>query len=394
MTTRNNVFRVRFAVICLVAAATANSASADLFSVTDLGDLAGGTNFSQAHGINDAGQVVGYSRASTGDRAFLWDNGVLTDLGDLPSGDNVSRAYDINNSGQIAGYSGTINGSFQSVDRAVLWQSNGSMVDLGDLPGGADYSRAFSINAAGQVAGQSRTDFANLGLNIMHAFRWDSGSGMTDLGDLSIGEKFSSAAAINNAGDVVGESKNSVDDRGFLWTETDGISDVGVLADGVNSYARDINDKGEIVGRSDTIPNGLQSAFLRESDGTMVELADLPGGSDGGSAWAINELSQIVGSSSGANGLRAVLWENGSVFDLNDMVDASGAGWTLTRATDINESGQIVGYGTINGATHGFLLSAAAVPEPSSLLLLCTASGGMIVSRLLRRKKKSRAPSA
>jgi probable HAF family extracellular repeat protein len=52
--------------------------------MTDLGDLPGGSDYSYANGINAAGQVVGFSDASTGDRAFLWQNGSMTNLGDLP----------------------------------------------------------------------------------------------------------------------------------------------------------------------------------------------------------------------------------------------------------------------------------------------------------------------
>ena len=33
------------------------------------------------------------------------------------------------------------------------------------------------------------------------------------------------------------------------------------------------------------------------------------------------------------------------------------AGWLLTEATDVNDSGQIVGYGLRRGELHGFLLS-------------------------------------
>jgi hypothetical protein len=43
------------------------------------------------------------------------------------------------------------------------------------------------------------------------------------------------------------------------------------------------------------------------------------------------------------------------VRDLNDLVDPQ-AGWTLIFARDINDSGQVVGYGEFNGERRGFIL--------------------------------------
>jgi probable HAF family extracellular repeat protein len=44
------------------------------------------------------------------------------------------------------------------------------------------------------------------------------------------------------------------------------------------------------------------------------------------------------------------------MMDLNDLIPG-GSGWTLIEAASIDGSGQIVGFGTINGQTHAFLLT-------------------------------------
>jgi len=121
------------------------------WTLTDLGDLPGGSDYSVANGINAAGQVVGHSTPSTGTRAFLWQNGGMTNLGDLPGGSDASRANGINAAGQVVGYSNASTGS-----RAFLWQ-NGVMSDLNSFNGvagsGFTMQEAKAINDLGQVVG-------------------------------------------------------------------------------------------------------------------------------------------------------------------------------------------------------------------------------------------------
>ncbi len=80
------------------------------YIITDLGTLGG--SFIHTSGINNSGQVVGWSASGT----FLYSGGVMSDLSNLfPTGTgwSIDAAYDIpfsiNDSGQIAGI-GTING--------------------------------------------------------------------------------------------------------------------------------------------------------------------------------------------------------------------------------------------------------------------------------------------
>src|SRR5439155_1010051 len=49
------------------------------------------------------------------------------------------------------------------------------------------------------------------------------------------------------------------------------------------------------------------------------------------------------------------LWDNGTRTDLNTQIDPS-SGWVLTATADINDSGLIVGTGTLQGVQHCFLL--------------------------------------
>ena len=51
-----------------------------------------------------------------------------------------------------------------------------------------------------------------------------------------------------------------------------------------------------------------------------------------------------------------VAWFGSVMSDLNSLLPAA-SGWTLTTATGINAGDQIVGSGTIGGATHAFLMT-------------------------------------
>ncbi|MBX7074793.1 MAG: hypothetical protein K1X71_16755 [Pirellulales bacterium] len=330
------------------------AARAAIYTVQDLGDLPGELDTSFALGMNDLGQVVGYSYTPS-DHAFLWTSGSgMQDIGYLPGGGGAgySRAWDINNLGQVAGESAAATGN-----RAFLWTSGDGMQNLGDLPGGGDSSIALGINDAGQVVGYSRAATGD------RAFLWTSGGGMQNLGDLPGGGDSSAAFGINNSGQVVGYSVAPTGGRATLWTSGGGMQDLGDLPGGTDlSFAQAINDAGQVVGYSSAAAGNR--AFLWTSGGGMQNLGDLPGGSDLSSAYGINEAGQVVGVSNAATGDRAFLWEGGvGMQDINGLLDGSGAGWTLRNAWDINAQGQIVGLG-INpqGEGHAYLLTVNQPP--------------------------------
>jgi probable HAF family extracellular repeat protein len=272
----------------------------DSGSLTDLGSLGG--NHVYAQGINDLGQVAGFSQlpGDTVSHAFRYDSGTLTDL--APAGGN-SYGYAINNNGDVTGYAATSDGSFH----AVLWQGT-AMTDLGTLGGSPSYGQA--INDVDMVVGLSYLS----GNAVFHAFLAWQGR-MADLGTLP-GSANSWAYGVNNVGQVVGFSGNSINDyHAFLWDRVNGMQDLGTLG-GVRSYANAINDVGQVVGFA-ALPNGNQDAFL---------------------------------------------YDSGVMTDLNDLLPP-GSGWNVYQAARINNAGQIVGEGFHNGAQHGFLMTPDASPS-------------------------------
>src|SRR5205814_3456910 len=106
---------------------------------------------------------------------------------------------------------------------AVAWAQAGGMVDVGTLGGCRSGVAPFghAINASGQVVGTSST----AGDQTNHAFSWTEAGGMVDLGTLG---GYSAASAVNDNGQVVGESATADSPQhAFSWTEAGGMIDLG-----------------------------------------------------------------------------------------------------------------------------------------------------------------------
>ncbi|PWU15914.1 MAG: HAF repeat-containing protein [Verrucomicrobia bacterium] len=318
------------------------------YSITELGGLGGvypssPALVSEAYGINNSGQVVGYAFTTSGNKhAFLYSAGAMTDLGTL--GGSSSQANGINNSGQVVGHAYLAgNASYH----AFLY-SGGGMADLGTLSGGIN-SDAYGVNRNGQVVGSSD----------QYAFQYSGGM----MSYLTLGSG-SWASGVNDQGQIVGVYEVSGTESAFLYNGTVATY-LGHLGGG-QSAATGINTNGQISGWSYLPGGSIYHAFVY-SGGRMSDLGSL--GGNFSAANAINDNGQLVGYSlTTAFAKHAFLYSGGVMLDLN-TVTPSNSGWTLTSAQAINDKGQIVGYGTNPlGQTDAFLLTP--IPEPSSGVLL------------------------
>ena len=72
----------------------------------------------------------------------------------------------------------------------------------------------------------------------------------------------------------------------------------------------------------------------------------------------INNYGVIVGISIDATTYneRAIIWQGKTAVDINTLIPQN-SGWYLECAQGINDAGEIVGFGTINGSTHAFRLT-------------------------------------
>jgi probable HAF family extracellular repeat protein len=143
--------------------------------------------------------------------------------------------------------------------RAWRWDAAAGMSDIGSLDGGD--ASALAVNDHDQIAGFATTASASCGFLTYHAFRSTSG-GLQDLGTLP-GEEYSYAAAINNHGDVVGNS-GIASFRAFLYRNgrMRDLTELAADPGWVLQFATGINDAGQITGIG--FHHGQQRAFLFE----------------------------------------------------------------------------------------------------------------------------------
>ena len=261
----------------------------------DIGALDASYQNSYALGINASGEVVGYGDfpSATTDNithAFLYNGSGIIDLSSALNSTFSgiwSQALGINDSGQVVGYDAS-GSSTSEIFSAYLYNGPSDVRNLQDLGGGS--SVAVAINASGEVVG-----YSSLADNSTHAFL-NAGSQIVDL--QTLGGSSSSASAINDNGDIVGYSSTA--DQGpvhaFLYTNSQMV-DLGAF-NGLSTIAYAINQSGEVVGTCYDSNDSSVGAFLYAGANT-VDLNNLVNSSGMGwqllDARGINDSGQIVG---------------------------------------------------------------------------------------------------
>lgn len=215
------------------------------------------------------------------------------------------------------------------VNAASLYQLH----DLGTM--GFNSSQASSINNYGVIAG---TAFGSPNPMVSAlAFRWENGQSEFLYFDSAGVTDYTYATSINDKNEVVGAGKrHEISSPGPTMWHSDGRYEV-VPAPYYGS-ATDINNNSQITTySSDEVDHGVYE------NGVWQKLQ--PSAPYEGSAPnATNDFGQIVGDmkSSSAGQSSAFLFENGTFFNLNDLI-TNGYSGHLRTAVDINHAGQIIG---------------------------------------------------
>lgn len=346
------------------------------------------------------------SLAATITKIFLYNNGSYT-IVDIPGSTDVSVSDRgaLNNSGQFVGtyvdstgrhsflYSGgslqllpigaagALNDSGQIIgteftpagEFAALY--SGGQVTLLQPPGtvpGNGGNVALSINNAGEIVGTYQTTRASN--SLPHAFLYSGGT----YSDISVPGSTSTAPfTINNSGEIAGGFCCGVPINGF---GVHGFIDQGGTFTTLNTLALvSFNDSGQGVGTT----NDCSGGFLYDN-GTVLNF-NVPG-SNGTGATDINNSGQVIGTfcngglKPNGNGKESYLYDNGSYTIINVPTNllpgTGGIQVQSTTAWSVNDSGEVLGVVTY------------MTPEPSTWFVLVAGLAGLSVTGLRRRVRR------
>jgi probable HAF family extracellular repeat protein len=279
------------------------------WKLTDLGIFGG--SFGYAYGINTIpagggqlrGHVAGfyYSYTAPNYKGALWDNGSYS-YRNWPSSFPVqqgavpwSHTWGLNNNPTVVGDCGYYYASDGYHQWASYWNAGSSApVLLPLLPGTTEIGQNNYAYAINQRDYDNDTGAIIVGVQknssgINHAVIWVAAAdetypsgGLVELGDIGDGARASVAYGINQRGEVVGKSQiaSSSVYHAFRTDFVDGIpqflstlvGDMGTatFVPSHSSQAEDINDYGELVGASQFPGNVYHAAY--KSSGTSKNL--------------------------------------------------------------------------------------------------------------------------
>jgi probable HAF family extracellular repeat protein len=332
------------------------------YTVTDLGTL-GGT-FSIAGGMDNKGQVVGFSTL-LGDmqvHAFLWRSGVMNDLRTL-GGPNSIALFPLAERGEVAGVSETSTPDPLGEDFCgfgtnliclpFVWQKD-VMTPLPTL--GGSNGQAREVNNRGEIAGfgeNTTPDPSCEAPQVLHfkPVLWERDE-IHELPTIA-GDPDGVAVAINDNGQAVGQTGDCTSPfHAVLW-QNGTATDLGNLGE-FQLAPQDINNQAQVVGFAFSGSTFL--AFLWQNN-VATDLGTLPGDVTS-VAVGINSKGQVVGGSFDIDGNeRAFLWQDGVMTDLNTLIPADSPLFLIEASGTINSRGQIAGFALqkSTGEMHAFL---------------------------------------
>jgi uncharacterized membrane protein len=317
---------------------------ARVYTVTDLLALLPGYAVdyigSRDLNINNHGEIVGRSDNATSSVWYYYHDGMIQKL-TTPTGVLTVLTPTINDQGAIVGTVAMPGSRVQFRD--VIGTKE--RLSYYSPPRPYTNARIYAINNKGEIAA------------------WAASGGKDGSKQRFLDRNGMPPQALTDVGYI-----RALNDRGEMLT--DQLGKPGIWSTGTwtplparpNCHTMEsaaINESGEVTGFLRDIRLIKNTAFLYR-DGILTDLLPPPGFTDS-EGKAINAAGTVVGLIS-VHPMEqpfvehAAIFVNGRGTDLNTLIGL-GTGWELTRATGINDKGQIIGDGKHNGQPTSFLLT-------------------------------------
>ena len=188
---------------------------------------------------------------------------------------------------------------------------------------------------------------------------WTQSNGVVELGQLSEDDQGCAYAVSDDGSIIVGYSGN----QAFRWTASVGMTGLGYLPGASDSVAYGISGDGSVI-----VGNSGNQAFRWTENEGMTGLGYLPGASDSIAYGISGDGSVIVG----ASGNQAFIWDATSgIQNLNDvLVNYYGldmTNWDLDEARSISDDGKmIIGNTTTDsGSRYTGWIASIDTPDQS-----------------------------
>ena len=227
---------------------------------------------------------------------------------------------------------------------------------------------AAAISPVGQIVGE----FFASDFSVFQPVVWPrSNAAPIYLPELSETLRFGGAISINAVGNILGDGsdEDNVESHAVFWANSASApvalaspggefiyTDVG-LTGGVGAAA--LNNAGSMVGFARNPDFSATRAVFWASSSSPAVILSTTGEFTNGGAEGINDKRQIVGSAfnSDFSDAHAFLWASPTSqgVDLNTVIPP-GSGWELQVGRSINNRGEISGAGLLNGEDHAFAL--------------------------------------
>jgi RHS repeat-associated protein len=268
---------------------------------------------------------------------------------------NELDAYGITSNDTVGGgyYDAT------GVEHLFTYSQAQGFADLGTGPTGSMLNPQ-ELNDAGQFVGT-----LSLAGGVNHGFRFTPGVGYDDIGTL--GGQNSFGFGITDEGTILGSAQTTdsptsgFDSFGHavIYNSQVQLVDLNAFVDPMSGLVlvTTFRSAGTWISGTAT-QNGINSAYrLNLETGMVDDIAVTNGGSLFG--YGINRYGEVVGDGTvdgpGTPTAAFIFTDSLGIRKLNDLIDPA-SGWNLTNALGIDDNGDVIGTGYLNGRFAAFIL--------------------------------------